>query len=223
MANHKVIQFRRGTTAQHASFAGAPGEVTVDTDKWTAVVHDGTTLGGFPLQKEATEYTRTRFLTFRAASVQQNIASLGFSSPKNQGPTAQVISEDSGILTGVASFEMGQSIQDHFMLPLDWVAPLELDILCRTQSTIGSVNWKLETCCVAPNGNLESITFNTPQFNTDIISGISYGLLTNTITINSNTFTPGSEVFFKLTRDNDTISNSLQLFSLRFSIKVLGK
>ena len=44
----KRIQFRRGTTSQHASFIGAPGEITVDTDKRVVVVHDGVTPGGFP-------------------------------------------------------------------------------------------------------------------------------------------------------------------------------
>jgi hypothetical protein len=43
------LQLRRGTTIQHGPFIGAPGEVTVDTDKKTTVVHDGTTAGGFPL------------------------------------------------------------------------------------------------------------------------------------------------------------------------------
>ncbi len=47
------VQQRRGTTAEHATFTGAVGEVTVDTDKDTAVVHDGSTAGGFPLLKEA--------------------------------------------------------------------------------------------------------------------------------------------------------------------------
>lgn len=42
------LQLRRGTTPQHAVFVGAPGEVTVDTDKKTTVVHDGSTAGGFP-------------------------------------------------------------------------------------------------------------------------------------------------------------------------------
>lgn len=44
----KRVQIRRGTTAQHAVFVGAPGELTVDTDKKTVVVHDGVTPGGFP-------------------------------------------------------------------------------------------------------------------------------------------------------------------------------
>lgn len=47
-----AIQFRRGTTTQHSSFTGLVGEVTVDTDKKTLVVHDGSTTGGYPLMRE---------------------------------------------------------------------------------------------------------------------------------------------------------------------------
>lgn len=42
-------QLRRGTTAQHESFTGAEGEVTMNTTSKTLVVHDGETAGGFPL------------------------------------------------------------------------------------------------------------------------------------------------------------------------------
>ena len=45
----KQIQLRRGTTTQHATFTGAEGEVTMDTDKKTLVVHDGARAGGYPL------------------------------------------------------------------------------------------------------------------------------------------------------------------------------
>jgi len=48
-----AFQRRRGTTAQHASFTGLLGELTVDTDKDTVVVHDGSTVGGFPLARAA--------------------------------------------------------------------------------------------------------------------------------------------------------------------------
>jgi hypothetical protein len=44
-----AIQRRRGNTAQHASFTGLAGEITIDTDKNTVVVHDGVTAGGYPL------------------------------------------------------------------------------------------------------------------------------------------------------------------------------
>ena len=46
------LQLRGGTTAQHTSFTGASKEVTVDTTKKTAVVHDGSTVGGVPLLRE---------------------------------------------------------------------------------------------------------------------------------------------------------------------------
>ena len=56
------VQFRRGTTSQHGSFTGAVGEITVDTDKDTVVVHDGSQAGGFaiPNLKTAQEFTKTQ-------------------------------------------------------------------------------------------------------------------------------------------------------------------
>ena len=47
------IQLRQGTTTEHDTFTGAVGEVTVDTTKKTVVVHDGVTLGGFPVAARA--------------------------------------------------------------------------------------------------------------------------------------------------------------------------
>ena len=46
------VQFRRGTTAETATFTGAIGEVTVDTVKHTCVVHDASQVGGYPLLRE---------------------------------------------------------------------------------------------------------------------------------------------------------------------------
>jgi hypothetical protein len=46
-----ALQLRRGTTAQHTTFTGLEGEITIDTTKDTIVVHDGSTVGGFPLAK----------------------------------------------------------------------------------------------------------------------------------------------------------------------------
>jgi hypothetical protein len=48
-----AFQRRRGTTAPHASFTGLLAELTVDTDKKTVVVHDGSTAGGVPLARAA--------------------------------------------------------------------------------------------------------------------------------------------------------------------------
>ena len=48
----KLLKLRRGTTSQHSSFTGAEGEVTVDTDKESLVVHNGSNAGGYPLARE---------------------------------------------------------------------------------------------------------------------------------------------------------------------------
>jgi len=45
------VQFRRGTSSQTETFIGALGEITVNTDLSTAVIHDGSTPGGTSLLK----------------------------------------------------------------------------------------------------------------------------------------------------------------------------
>lgn len=44
-----TFQHRRGSTSSHSTFTGAIGEITVNTTKNTAVVHNGSTSGGFEL------------------------------------------------------------------------------------------------------------------------------------------------------------------------------
>jgi hypothetical protein len=46
------VRRRVGTTFEHSTFTGAIGEITIDTDKNTVVVHNGVTVGGHPLAKE---------------------------------------------------------------------------------------------------------------------------------------------------------------------------
>lgn len=55
----KQLKLRRGTTAEHASFTGGEGEITIDTTRDTAVVHDGSTVGGHPLLKDSDYRTST--------------------------------------------------------------------------------------------------------------------------------------------------------------------
>ena len=50
----RQVQLRRGTTAQTSTFTGAVAEVTVDTDKNTVVIHDGSTAGGHPITSDQT-------------------------------------------------------------------------------------------------------------------------------------------------------------------------
>lgn len=51
----REIQYRNGTTTEHATFVGGFAEITVDTTKHTAVIHDDVTMGGFPLARQDME------------------------------------------------------------------------------------------------------------------------------------------------------------------------
>ena len=70
------IQWRRGSSAQTATFTGAVGEATVDTTKNTFVIHDGVTAGGFPLSTAAVALTQNNSITaaFLAANSAATLA-----------------------------------------------------------------------------------------------------------------------------------------------------
>jgi Major tropism determinant N-terminal domain len=228
VADHKVVKFRRGTTLEHTTFAGAEGELTVDTDKHCVVVHDGHTVGGYPLKVEAVEYSRVRWLVMRAAMVTQGVAGLGFSSPRGLSPEAiAYVDDESGLILGVASFApgMNQSIQDHFLLPDNWVDPMTLDITWRTNTTIGTAIWKFESCCVPVGTILEENFFNAPQEVSTIVSNSPQTLTTSTLTIDTTNFQPNGELFFQLSRDggDDTVNATLELVSIRFGIRIQEK
>ena len=87
----KRLQLRRGTTAQNNAFTGAVGEVTVDTDKKTVVVHDGTTVGGTVLAKvsevpslvpQATEAVVGKAKIATSAIAQAGVNDADFITPK---------------------------------------------------------------------------------------------------------------------------------------------
>jgi hypothetical protein len=74
------VQTRRGNTTQTSVFTGAVAEITVDTDKKTVVVHDGSTAGGFALARESTvtsnaAFSQASFNTANAAFLQANTPS----------------------------------------------------------------------------------------------------------------------------------------------------
>lgn len=49
----RILQVRRGTSAQNNNFTGLSGEITMDTTNKTLRVHDGSTVGGFALAKQS--------------------------------------------------------------------------------------------------------------------------------------------------------------------------
>jgi len=59
------VKFRRGTSAEHGSFTGANGEITIDTTAKTIRVHDGVTTGGIRIAKlsEVVDSSNLEFVT----------------------------------------------------------------------------------------------------------------------------------------------------------------
>jgi hypothetical protein len=45
----KIVQWKRGNTLVNSTYVGAQGEITVNTDTWELVVHDGLQPGGYPV------------------------------------------------------------------------------------------------------------------------------------------------------------------------------
>lgn len=87
----KQLQLRRGTTGEHSAFTGQVGEVTIDTDKDTAVVHDYATSGGFPLLREDLNNMATGAVT--AAKLATNSGTYGQTLQINNAGTAVEMGE----------------------------------------------------------------------------------------------------------------------------------
>ncbi len=67
----KMFRPRRGTTAKNAACVGGVGELTVDTEKGTVRVHDGSTAGGTELArtKDLSAYAKTTDIPAALTSV----------------------------------------------------------------------------------------------------------------------------------------------------------
>lgn len=108
------VQLRRGTTANHSTFTGAVGEVTVDTDKDTLVVHDGSTAGGFPLlPKTITDGTANGVLYLNGSKVATSGSALAFDGA-NLGlgltPFANSVAKSFDIANGLGLFSESNNI-----------------------------------------------------------------------------------------------------------------
>ena len=70
----KVLQLRRGTTAETAVFTGHVGEVTVDTTTDSLVVHDNLTVGGHRQASEA--YVQAAIANIDVSNLNVNLGNL---------------------------------------------------------------------------------------------------------------------------------------------------
>ena len=91
----KIVQHRRGRTADIASTLGAVGEIFVDTSLVTVVVMDGATLGGTPLATE--NFVTSALLRSATTSLQGTVKVDGTSITVTSGLIAVPLASSSQI------------------------------------------------------------------------------------------------------------------------------
>ena len=113
------VRRRRGTTDQHngtngeIGFTGAVAELTVDLDKDTVVVHDGESLGGFPLLREDFSNVPTT-APFTNISLDTAIFDTGYSADGNEAQGTLYWNTDEltlSLVTNGETIELGQKVE----------------------------------------------------------------------------------------------------------------
>jgi hypothetical protein len=154
-----AIKRRRGTTAQHSTFTGLEGELTVDTTKDTVVVHDGATAGGFPLAKEsqATSAVAITGGSINGTTIGASTASTGaFTTLSATGVTTV----QAGTVSAPAITTTGDTNTGIFFPAADTIAFTEGGVEAMRITDTGRVgigtsspNFKLENTTAADIGN----------------------------------------------------------------------
>jgi hypothetical protein len=70
----KAVQ--TGTSAQHSSYTGELGEITMDTTDSRLVLHDGSTAGGAPVAKESENSTNTTNISTNTTNIATNVTNI---------------------------------------------------------------------------------------------------------------------------------------------------
>lgn len=207
------------------SVSGAVWTVTRGAESTTAAAHSGGaavnhvfTAGSY---KQALA-DRNCYVNFRAALVQAGVASIGFSYD-SAGPSAVSVIGTNGV-SAAASFTSGQiqRVHDHFMLPTDWTAPLDLDIIWRTSATSGSVKWQIETAALTTNDPFDPSAFNTASIATIAANATTNRITKTTITsIDTTGLAADKTMYFRFSRlgTTDTLAATAELFTLRFVMR----
>lgn len=87
----RAIQYRRGTTAEHSSFTGLNGEITVNTDKKVVIVHDEQTAGGFEMARADMNNVSQASLLAKIGNINLDTSNLADIDLSNLSTTGQAV------------------------------------------------------------------------------------------------------------------------------------
>lgn len=186
--------------------------------KWT---YDGTDI---IILNPSTLSTLPITMTFSAGTCQNATASHAFNTEAT-APTATCVT-GTNTIQGVLQYpdsDGDYDIQANFPLPADWTGAIDLLVKWRAVATTGDVVWQVQTVCVA-DGETSDPAFNSAQTITDTAKGTT--LQDNEASLTSVTTTgcaAGERLFFRFRRNrthaSDTIANTLDLISLRWTLR----
>jgi len=178
-----------------------------------AIVNHVLTAGGY---RQAVA-DRTCNVLFRAALIQAGTANLGFSIGSD-GPTAVDLTGTNNIAAG-ASFPAAslKRVYDHFTLPSDWVAPMDLDIIWQASAITGNVTWQVETAAAGTAAVFDP-SWNSANTVTTTVAGTTNQISISQITgLTTTGLAADKEFVFRFSRSaGDTCASAAILIGLRF-------
>ena len=213
-----------------------------DGDAVTGLLPDGNIAAALMRDSELAAFTVTKtnmtydaegtgnsltipFKIFYRAAICQNVtASIGFSTPTSNAPTAECVT-GTNTQYAVLNFDAAtaESVQDNFFWPVDGTGNIDLDIVWRSATTTLETEWNIQTVCVN-DAETGDPAFNTASEVIDTTKGTADQF--NEATISSITITgcaAGEMLFWKFSRDaadaDDDMTGDADLISLTFTIR----
>lgn len=202
------VQFRGGTTAQHAAFTGASRELTIDTDKRTAVVHDGATPGGNPLMRQDMANMPLASVTYAMLAAGVLDPALFYKvdafSPAFTKTAAATLSVKAGTSAMVAGIKVAWAVDTAVVMPA-LTGGNDYTVYVCTDGTI-----RADVSQTNPTGYT---TLNSRK-----IGGFHYGLVASGTTVAGGSFATTGNGMIWTQGDVDKIAgiNQFSLWDLKF-------
>ena len=161
----KLLKLRRGTTTQHSSFTGAEGEVTIDTTKDTAVVHDGSQAGGRPLLREdlnnlGTGAIATAKIADDAVTTDKLANSINSAITANTAKTSNAT--HTGEVTGATALTIADDVVDEANLKIS-NSPTNGYFLSAQSGNTGGLTWANVDLTALSASNLTSLSKSSSE------------------------------------------------------------